>query len=85
MQLKNVGYCINVLIVILVFLQDGDSHRILTVMPFSSTSHKNTLVPLISALAERGHQLVFITRSKTEQLQNNHKVTEIVVNLEIKN
>ena len=82
MKVKNVGFCIDVLIVILVFLQDGDSHRILAVMPFSSTSHKNTLVPLISALAERGHQLVFITGSKTEQLQNNHNVTEIVVNLD---
>ena len=51
-------------------------------MPFSSTSHKNTLVPLISALAERGHQLVFITGSKTKELQNNSNVTEMIVDVE---
>lgn len=61
----------------------GESHRILAVMPFSSTSHKNTLVPLISGLADHGHQLVFITGSKTEQLQKNLNVREIIVDLKV--
>jgi glucuronosyltransferase len=81
MKLKNERHCI-VIVILVVLLHSGESHRILAVMPFSSTSHKNTLVPLIAALADRGHQLVFITSSKTEELQNTSKVSEIVIDVE---
>ena len=52
-------------------------------MPFGSTSHKNLFVPLISALADRGHHLTFITGKRTESLQNNTNVREIVVDMKV--
>ena len=61
----------------------GQSGRILVVMPFASKSHKNTLVPLMTALAHRGHQLTFITGKPTEQLRDNSNITEIVVDMKI--
>ena len=73
----------SVLLSLFFFIRFAESHRILAVMPFSSTSHKNTIVPLISALGDRGHQLVFITGSKTEQLQKNPNVREIIVDLKV--
>lgn len=57
--------------------------RILVVMPFSSTSHKNLFVPLMLALADRGHHLTFITGKRTEALQNNTNVREIVVEMKV--
>ena len=73
----------SVLLSLFFFISFAESHRILAVMHFSSTSHKNTIVPLISALGDRGHQLVFITGSKTEQLQKNPNVREIIVDLKV--
>ena len=82
LSINNYRLCCRFLLLCLCF-SNGESHRILAVMPFSSTSHKNSLVPLISGLANRGHQLVFITGSRTEQLQKNPNVREIVVDLKV--
>lgn len=59
------------------------SSRILAVMPYASASHKNTMVPLVLALADRGHHITFISGRRTEQLTNVTNVREIVVDMEI--
>lgn len=58
-------------------------YRILTVMPYASTSHKNLVIPIICALADRGHQVTFISGKSTEQLQNQSNVREIVVDMKV--
>ena len=58
-------------------------YRILAVMPYASASHKNTVVPLLNELAERGHHVTFITGKRTQQLQNTTNVREIVLDMKV--
>ncbi|XP_032779257.2 LOW QUALITY PROTEIN: UDP-glycosyltransferase UGT4 [Daphnia magna] len=67
----------------LLFADHGHSHRILAVMPYASTSHKSTIVPLISALAARGHHVTYVSGKPTEQLQNKTNVREIVIDMKV--
>ena len=55
------------------------SYRILAIMPFGSTSHRNTILPLIEGLADRNHQVTFITGQKRQQFENNPNIREIII------
>ena len=63
--------------------RQGDCYRILFAMPYASGSHKNMAIPIIVALAERGHQVTFISGKRTQQLVNVVNVREIVVNMTV--
>ena len=78
-------YSLSVIIMLnaLIFSHDCYSYRILAVMPYASASHKNTVIPLISALADRGHQLTYISGKRTEQLENNVNVRELVIDMKM--
>lgn len=68
---------------VLIFSHNCYSYRILTVMPYASKSHKNTVIPLISALADRGHQVTYISGKTTEQLKNKTNVRELAIDMKI--
>lgn len=71
------------MVVLMISSRGEGQSRILVVMPFASPSHKNILVPLMTTLASRGHQLTFITGKPTEELRENPNITEIVVDLKV--
>ena len=48
-------------------------------MPYGSRSHKNTLLPLIRGLAEREHDVTFITNEASFQEADSHRNVEEVV------
>ena len=53
----------------LLFVSMVECDRILVSAPFGSKSHQNTYVPLIKALAERGHHVTLITNYAVKDLQ----------------
>lgn len=61
----------------------ANGHRIICAMPFGSTSHKNTVGPLLMALADRGHHVTFISGKKTPVLQDYPNIREIVVDMKV--
>lgn len=71
-----------VLLVAIFYAPFCDSHRILAVLPFGSASHKITLIPVISALAERGHHVTFLTSKPTPQFKGDGNIREIIVKMD---
>lgn len=60
--------------------------RILVWQPFSLRSHQNTFIPIIGALAERGHQVTYLTNHEVRLFPSNasNTVHQIVLDREVK-
>ena len=64
---------------VILFISAVQSARILVSQPFSSKSHQNAFVPLIGALAERGHHVTYITNYIAPDLNAKHNVKQLLL------
>jgi len=65
------------LLVVVLCASSIECGRILISAPFGSKSHQNTYVPLIKALAARGHHITLITNYGVKDLRPLSNVTQI--------